>query len=153
MADAIIDRLSPNDLDTITHLYNTVFRPERDRKWIERRMMGRHKPLVQVARIDRDAVGFYMGFELKPNTHFGWLLGVVPELRRGGIGSQLMHAAIDWARTEGYHFMRIEATNRARPILHFAISAGYEVVGVRWDADLMANLVIFEKNLHEVMDG
>lgn len=30
MADATIDRINPADLDTITHLYNSIFRPERD---------------------------------------------------------------------------------------------------------------------------
>jgi GNAT superfamily N-acetyltransferase len=147
MADAIIDTLSSRDTATIAHLYNSIFRPAHDEAWFARRLEGRPKTLVQVARIGNDAVGFYVGLELKPITHFGWLLGVVPDQRRTGIGTQLMRSAIDWARTEGYQYARFEVPNAARHFLHFGIAEGFDIVGIRWDADLMTNLVIFEKNL------
>jgi len=149
MADAIIDRLNPADLSTITHLYNQMFRPEWSEKEMQRRLRGRHNILVQVARIDSDAVGFYVGMELKPTVHFAWMCGVVPELRRTGIATQLMLAAEDWARTEGYHIIRFECDNKIRPFLQFGIAGGYDIVGIRWDSERMGNLVIFEKLLEE----
>ena len=149
MPDAIIDRINPTDLDTITHLYNTVFRPAREEAWIRRRLDGRARILAQTARIEHDAVGFYLGFELKPDTHFTWLVGVVPEVRRGGIATQLMRAAEDHARTEGHRFIRFECDNRIRPFLQFGIAGGYDIVGLRWDGDRMTNLVIFQKDLSE----
>lgn len=149
MADAIIDRINPADLDLIGHLYNQIFRPERDADWIRRRLKGRNNPLIQVARMGRDAVGFYAGMELKPSVHFSWLVGVVPEMRRSGIATQLMHAAEDWARTEGYHTLRFECDNHIRPFLHFGIADGYDIVGIRWDQDRMSNLIIFEKTIGE----
>ena len=149
MADAIIDRLSPSDTETIAHLYNSVFRPSHPPDWFDRRLRGRHNPLVQVARVDDDAVGFYIGLELKPSTHCGWLLGVVRDYRRGGVGTQLMRSAIDWARTEGYRYMRFEAPNAVRRFLHFGIAEGFDIVGVRWDSELATNLVIFEKPLQD----
>lgn len=145
MADATIDRINPADLDLVTHLYNTMFRPEQDEAWIARRLEGRMKPLIQVARIDDDAVGFYVGYELKPNTHYTWIVGVVPEMRRTGIASQLMHAAENWSKAEGYKYMRFECDNRIRPFLHFGISADFDIVGMRWDMDRLTNLVIFER--------
>ena len=145
MADAIIDRINPTDLDTITHLYNNIFRPERDEAFIRRRFEGRRAILAQVARIEHDAVGFYLGFELKPDTHFVWLVGVVPDLRRSGIATQLMHAAQDWAATEGYRFIRFECDNRIRPFLHFGIANDYDIAGLRWDPERLTNLVIFQK--------
>ena len=145
MADATIDRINPADLDLVTHLYNSMFRPEQDEAWIARRLEGRMNPLVQVARIGDDAVGFYVGYELKPNTHFTWIVGVVPEMRRTGVASQLMHAAENWSQTEGYKYMRFECDNRIRPFLHFGISADFDIVGIRWDMDRLTNLVIFER--------
>ncbi len=145
MADATIDRVNPADLDLVTHLYNSMFRPEQDAEWIARRLQGRLNPLVQVARIENDAVGFYVGYELKPSTHYTWLVGVVPEMRRTGIASQLMHAAEDWSQAEGYKYMRFECDNRIRPFLHFGISADFDIVGLRWDMDRLTNLVIFER--------
>lgn len=152
MADAIIDRINPKDLATITHLYNNVFRPEREESYIRRRLEGRRAILAQVARIEHDAVGFYMGFELKPDTHFVWLVGVVPDMRRAGIATQLMHAAHDWAHMEGYRFVRFECDNRIRPFLHFGIANDYDIVGMRWDTDRMTNLIIFQKQISEGLD-
>lgn len=153
MADAIIDRISPTDFATIAHLYGQIFRPAREPAFFERRLKGRQGVLAQVARIENDAVGFYIGMEMKPSTHFAWLVGVVPDVRRSGIGTQLMRAAIDWSRTEGYRTLRFEATNRVRPFLHFGISEGFDIVGLRWDPDLMTNLLVFEKALLEESHG
>lgn len=150
MADAIIDRLDPTDLSTITHLYNQMFRPEWSAEDIQRRLRGRFNVLVQVARIESDAVGFYVGMELKPTVHFAWLCGVASEMRRTGIATQLMHAAEDWARTEGYQFLRFECDNKIRPFLHFGIANQYDITGLRWDGERMSNLVVFEKALADV---
>lgn len=149
MADAIIDRINPTDLVTITHLYNNVFRPTREESYLRRRLESRRGVLAQVARIEHDAVGFYLGFELKPDTHFVWLVGVVTEMRRSGIASQLMHAAQDWSHTEGYRFIRFECDNRIRPFLHFGIANDYDIGGLRWDPDRLTNLVIFQKQIGE----
>ncbi|MEM1422754.1 MAG: GNAT family N-acetyltransferase [Planctomycetota bacterium] len=152
MPDAIIDRINPTELDTITHLYNSIFRPERESDWIKRRMGVPERTLVQVARIDNDAVGFYCGYESRPCTHRMWLVGVVPDLRRTGVATQLTDAAEDWARTEGYKHMRFECSNRVRPFMHLGIAQGYDVVGMRYDRELMTNLVMFEKALNEAAE-
>jgi len=152
MPDAIIDRIQPSDTVTIAHLYNQVFRPERDAAWVSRRLEGRRHVLAQVARIEDDAVGFFVGFELKPDTFFTWLVGVVSELRRTGIATQLMHAAHDWARTEGYRFVRFECENRIRPFLHFGIANDYDIVGIRWDPDRLTNLIVFQKQILDNLD-
>ena len=151
MPDATIDRINPTDLDLIAHLYNSVFRPPLSEEDIRRRLRGRHNVLVQVARVQSDAVGFYLGMELRPEVHFAWLCGVESELRRTGIATQLMHSAEDWARTEGYRILRFECSNDVRPFLHFGISNDYDIVGTRWDSDQMHNVVIFEKQLLETM--
>jgi GNAT superfamily N-acetyltransferase len=149
MADAVIDRINPADLGLITHLYNTVFRPTLTEDELKTRLRGRHNLLAQVARIGNDAVGFLLGVELRPDTHFVWTCGVVPQMRRAGIATQLMHAAEDWARTEGYRILRFECENSIRPFLHFGIANDYDIVGIRWDSERMQNVVIFEKQLQD----
>jgi GNAT superfamily N-acetyltransferase len=149
MADATIDRINPTDVGTITHLYNSIFRPERDAAWIERRLEGRHHLMVAVASNENDAVGFYVGYEVKPNTHQGWLLGVVPDMRRTGIGSQLLEAAAEWARTEGYHYFRFESPSRSHPIIHLALENGFDITGTRWDPDMLTMLVTLEKPISD----
>jgi GNAT superfamily N-acetyltransferase len=101
-----------------------------------------------IARVDDRPVGFFLGFELKPDTFFAWFYGVLPEFRRAGIGSQLMEAAESWAAQHEYEVLRLECHNQHRPLLHLAIDLGYDIAGIRWDADRGANLIILEKSLH-----
>lgn len=147
MANVTIDRVDPKDLSLVTYLYNALFRPQRTEDWIKRRLRGRHNILILVARSGNDAVGLYAGMELKPSVHFAWMVGVVSEMRRSGIATQLMHTAEDWCRTEGYKSLRFECDNQIRPFLHFGIADGYDIVGIRWDPDRLTNLVIFEKTI------
>jgi GNAT superfamily N-acetyltransferase len=147
MADAIIDLVGPEDLPTVCSLYNQIFRPPRDVESFQRRFRGRFNVLMLVARLDDRPVGFFVGFELKPNVFFAWFYGVLPEFRRQGIASQLMDAVHSWARQNDYDSVRFECHNQHRPMLHLAIALGYDIVGMRWDPDRGDNLVIFEKVL------
>jgi GNAT superfamily N-acetyltransferase len=147
MADAIIDLVGPEDLPLIAKLYNQIFRPARDLESFRRRFRGRYNVLQLIARLDDRPVGFFLGFELKPNVFFAWFYGVIPEVRRQGIASQLMDAVHSWARQNDYESIRFECHNQHRPMLHLAIALEYDIVGIRWDPDRGENLVIFEKVL------
>jgi GNAT superfamily N-acetyltransferase len=147
MADAVIDVVGPDELPAVVELYNQIFRPARSIDSFRRRYLGRHNVLQMVARVGDKPAGFFLGFELKPDTFFAWFYGVLPEFRRSGIGSQLMEAAQSWAAQHEYEVIRLECHNQHRPMLHLAIVLGYDIVGIRWDADRGANLVICEKNL------
>ncbi len=148
MADAIVDLVGPDELPLISTLYNQIFRPARDVESFRRRFRGRYNVLMLVARLDDKPVGFFIGFELKPDVFFAWFYGVVPEHRREGIASQLMDAVHSWAKQNEYDSVRFECHNQHRPMLHLAIALGYDIVGMRWDSDRGDNLVIFEKVLH-----
>jgi GNAT superfamily N-acetyltransferase len=145
--DAVIDVVGQTELPLIVELYNQVYRPTRDIESIRRRFLGRYNILQMVARVKDRPVGFFLGFELKPDVFCAWFYGVLPEARRQGIGSQLMEAAQSWAKQHQYESIRLECHNQHRPMLHLAIDLGYDVVGIRWDADRGDNLILFEKSL------
>jgi GNAT superfamily N-acetyltransferase len=147
MADAVIDVVGVEELPTIVGLYNQIFRPTRTLESFSRRYLGRYNVLQLVARIGDKPIGFFLGFELKPDTYYAWFYGVLPEARRSGVGSQLIEAAQSWAAQHGYEVIRLECHNQHRPMLHLAIALGYDIVGIRWDSDRGANLVLFEKGL------
>ena len=147
MADAVIDIVGPEELPAIVKLYNQIFRPFRDEEAFRRRYLGRHNVLQMVARVDDRPVGFFLGFELKPDVFFSWFYGVLPEFRRQGVASQLMEAVHSWARLNDYEAIRFECHNQHRPMLHLAIALEYDIVGIRWDPDRGANLVLFQKML------
>ncbi len=145
MATAKIDIVGPEDVPLIASLYSQVFRPVHDAGFFKRRFLGRYNPLLLVASLDNNPVGFFTGFELKPTVFFSWLYGVLPDFRRLGIASQLMEAVHAWVLEHGYHSIRFECQNQHRPMLHLAIARGYDLVGIRWDPDREQNLIIFEK--------
>ena len=147
MADAIIDIVGPEDLPVVVQLYNQIFRPPRDVESFRRRFRGRYNVLQLIARIKDRPVGFFIGFELKPRVFFAWFYGVLPEYRRQGIASQLMEAVHAWAQQNDYESIRFECHNQHRPMLHLAIALEYDIVGIRWDPDRGANLVLFQKAL------
>lgn len=147
MANAKIDIVGQGDLPLVADIYNQLFRPQHEVEFFSRRLLGRYNPLLLIASLDGDPVGFYTGFELKPGVFFSWLYGVLPEYRRLGIASQLMDAAHSWAAEHDYETMRYECYNQHRPMLHLAIAKEYDIVGIRWDSDRGNNLVIFEKSL------
>lgn len=153
MVNVVIDRIDPSDTKLMAHMFNQVFRPERTPELFARRLKSRHNPLFMIARIDNEAVGFYVGLELKPTVHFAWLCGVATGVRRMGVATQLMHSAMDWARAEGYQSIRFECDNHQRAMLHFGITSGYDIVGIRWDGDRAQNLVIFERSLVDAPHG
>ena len=148
MADAIIERVGPEELPVIAQMYNQIFRPPRNLDEFRRRFRGRYNVLCLVARIKDQPVGFFIGFELKPTVYFAWFYGVLPDFRRQGIASQLMDAAHAWARQNDYESVRFECHNQHRAMLHLAIALEYDIVGMRWDPDRGDNLVIFEKVLN-----
>lgn len=147
MADAVIDVVGTEELPLIVDLYNQIFRPAKNIESFRRRYLGRYNVLQLVARIGDRPVGFFLGFELKPDVFFAWFYGVLPDCRRAGVGSQLMEAAQSWAAQHNYESIRLECHNQHRPLLHLAIALGYDIIGIRWDADRADNLVLFEKSL------
>jgi GNAT superfamily N-acetyltransferase len=147
MADAKIIAVGPAELELIAHLYNQVFSPREDEEYFRQRFDGRHDVSMFVAMLDRQHVGFTIGFELRPMTYFCWLCGVLPDARRLGVATQLMQAEQAFAVDHGYNIIRFEAQNQHRPMLHLAITEGYDLVGIRWDTASAANMVIFEKDL------
>jgi hypothetical protein len=58
-----------------------------------------------------------------------------------------MEAVHGWATENEYESIRFECHNQHRPMLHLAIANGYDIVGIRWDPDRGANLVLFQKSL------
>ncbi len=147
MADARIIAVGPGEIGMITELYNRVFSPRKDEEFFRRRFQGRHNVSMLVALLDDIPVGFIIGFELMPSTYFCWLAGVAPDSRRMGIATQLMQAQQALAMEHNYNLLRFECQNQHRPMLHVAITEGYDLVGIRWDTTTAANVVIFEKEL------
>ncbi len=148
MANARIELVGSGELELITSLYNQVFSPPKEVAFFERRFQGRRNVTQLVASIDDHPVGFALGLEITATTYFNLLVGVIPDFRRLGLATQLMQALEAWATEHDYPILRFECQNQHRPMLHVAITEGFDLVGIRHDIETGANVVIFEKELH-----
>ncbi len=146
-ADIII--ADEKQLPQAVDLYNVIFRPRRDVAYFQRRFTGRHNILTLLAQVNDRPVGFWIGFELKPGMFYHWLGAVAPAFRRQGIARQLHEAQQAWARDHEYEHIRCEALNHQREFIHFAITVGYDIAGIRWDSTHADNLIVFEKTVIE----
>lgn len=146
MANADMVIVGPTEVGLLVELYNQVFKPGVDEGFFLDRFRGRHNVSMIVAVLDKHHVGFNIGFELTPTTYYSWLVGALPDARRLGIATQLMQAQQAWARDHHYQTIRFECQNQHRPMLHLAITEGYDLVGIRWDTATANNVVIFEKD-------
>jgi len=147
MANAKIIPIGTGELTMFADVYSQVFVPPRDEAFFERRFQGRTNVSMMVAMLDDCPAGVAAGYELRPATYFCWLCGVLPDARRLGVATQLIQAQQAFATDQAYQIMRFECQNQHRPVLHLAITEGYDLVGIRWDMQTAANMVIFEKEL------
>ncbi len=147
MANAKIIAVGQGEVTLIADLYSQVFSPPQDEAFFQRRFHGRYNASLFIAMLDDQDVGFSVGYELKPTTYYCWLCGVLPEARRLGVAAQLIEAQHAFAVDHSYTVMRFECQNQHRPMLHLAITEGYDLIGIRWDTSTVANVVIFEKDL------
>ena len=147
MATAKIIPIGMGEIELISGLYNDIFSPAQDVEFLRRRFEGKHNVCMIVAMLDDRHVGFAVGFEIMPSTFFCWLIGIHPDYHRQGIATQLVQGLHAWAKDEDYHMIRFECQNQHRPMLHLAITEGYDLVGIRWDTATANNVAIFEKDL------
>ena len=147
MAQADISVIAENQLPMIVELYNQVFRPPETEDYFRRRFQGRYNVLAMLASLDSRPVGFIIGFELKPFVFYNWLTGVHADFRRKNIGRQLVESQAEWAKNHGYEYLRFEALNRHKPMVHLALATGFDIVGTRWDSMRSDLLIQFEKAL------
>ena len=59
-----------------------------------------------------------------------WDLRVLPEVRNMGVGTQLFHAAEDWARARGCRQLKVETQNINVPASHFYLRMGCTLGGI-----------------------
>ena len=147
MSESKIDILGLGDIPLVIDLYNRIYHPRRDETYFQDRLADRRNVVIFAAIVNEHPIGFFLGYEERPGVFFEWLYGVLPEYRGQGIASRLQSAANTWAKDNGYTSSRLECHNQHRPLLHLAIAHGYDILGIRWDPELAANLVIFERPL------
>ncbi len=90
--------------------------------------------LLLVAYDRNQPLGFKIGYQRQRPDHFhSWLVGVLPEYRRRGIGRKLLDEQESWARKHGFRTIGFTTFDRFPAMCTLGKCAGYQVIRVSID--------------------
>ena len=130
-----IREYSPADFDALWHLDQLCFpegisytRPELNS------FISRRNAVTLVAEHERNSqsniAGFVVAHAIREKYGRVVTLDVVPEVRRHGLATTLMHACEERLRAAGCREVYLETAVDNRPALRLYVKLGYEVLGV-----------------------
>lgn len=104
--------------------------------------------LVLVAVEGERVVGFKVGYQRDyDGSFYSWMGGVSNQHRRLGIAQRLADAMEDWCVSKGYHTLRFKTRNRHKAMLRFALSNGFNLIGVEPAEQVEESRIWLEKRL------
>jgi len=103
-------------------------------------------PLIMVAYVDNQPVGYLMGYE-RYSSFYIWLAGVVPSHRRQGILVQLMKRIEQSAMKTNYNSLTIKTRNSFKSMLIFLISHDFKLIEIDKRHSVDSHRLILEKQL------
>lgn len=132
--DRIIIRIANSvDAETIAHLVNAAFRPERFFSDADRTNAAQVKSLFQKGKfLLAEEAGQLIGcvyVEQRGRRGYFGLLAVDPQRQRSGLGSRLVQAAEQCCRTAGCYFMDLTIVNLRKELPGYYRRHGYVETG------------------------
>ncbi len=109
--------------------------------------IGEHQYLCLVAYIQGQAVGFKLGYALDDGVFYSWLGGVLPRFRQQGVAKQLLMAQEHWAKTQGYHVIKVKTRNCYKAMLIMLITHGYQIEALEEKQCLAEHRICLIKSL------
>jgi len=103
-------------------------------------------PLIMVAYVDNQPVGYLMGYE-RYSSFYIWITGVLPSHRRQGILVQLMNRVEQSAVKRNYHSLTIKTRNSFKSMLIFLISHDFKLIDIDKRHSVDSHRLILEKQL------
>lgn len=102
------------------------------------------QPLIFVAYVDDQPVGYLMGYE-RNDSFYIWLAGVLPNHRREGVFVQLMNAIEQWAMKRNYRLLTIKTRNCFKSMLLFLIAHDFKLSGIDQRDSIDSHRLLLEK--------
>jgi len=131
------------ELQTIAELEPRI--PEFDGHYtldkIQKRLENR-KFLALVAESDGKLVAYKVGYGETEARFYSWIGGVLPEHRREGWATKLLHHQEQWCRDQGYKEINVWTANRYREMLIFLLNEQYEIYAVANDSKVLMRKVL-----------
>lgn len=127
-----IERLStPEDLDGVLAIEDASFNNPTTREWYEAELKRPEVCYIYVLRTETVHVAAFCAFWLVGDQAHINQLAVMPQLRRQGIGRQLLDGILDEVAHLGAAELTLEVRESNTPALELYARAGFERMAVR----------------------
>ncbi len=104
-----------------------------------------HEHLIILGSLDSSPAGYLVGYDRDGDGSFYcWMAGVDSHHRRRGVLSALMDFQDQWARSHGYHKIKIRTINERREMLINLIKRGFLLTEVEQRPDAGNNAISLE---------
>lgn len=116
--------------------------------YFENRYNGKEH-VIFIAIVNGQSVGYLIGYDKfeEPNSFYCWMVGVIPEHRKHGALTAMMHALEEWCRKQGRTTLHIKTRNRRRGMLNYVVRNGWMFTQVDIEAKLEDNRLLLQKKL------
>ncbi len=102
---------------------------------------------ILVAYVNDEVVGFKIGFARDGLSFYSWLGGVVPKHRRKGIATLLAAHQEQWAKGQGFSFIRLKTRNIHKRMLIFALKSGFLIDKIEIKSNPEEHRILLTKKL------
>ena len=113
---------------------------------LSERINNTKHPLVLVAYVDNQPIGYLMGYE-RYSAFYIWLAGVLPSHRRQGILIQLLNRTEQWAIKANYTSLMIKTRNCFKSMLLFLIAHDFKMIDIDKRHCVDSHRLMLEKQL------
>lgn len=103
--------------------------------------------IILVAYHDKKPVACKIAYNRFNNgSLYSWLGGVLPEYRRRGIAT-LLNSELEKIAKESYQSIVFKTRNKFKPMIHFGLKNGYEIIGFEEKQNINEHRIILKKKL------
>lgn len=141
------NEITPELLSELHRLETLCFGPTEQRRIQEDSLEYKKNPLLILAKQDQEYVGFKLGYERRKGRFYSWMGGVVPAVRRQGVGRALMEKQHQVVSSLGYTSIRTQSSNAFRGMLILNLLCGFDIVGTFVNPKTHSVRILFEKDL------
>ena len=103
--------------------------------------------LILTAYFNNEYAGFKIGYSLDNSVFYSWMGGVLPNLRRSGIGYELANYQENWAIKNGYQKIRLKTRKKHQAMIQFSLKRQFEIIEEIPRIPEEETRLIMEKNL------
>ena len=104
------------------------------------------RPLILVAYVNNQPVGYLMGYE-RYAAFYIWLAGVLPAARRQGLLAQLIARVEQWACANDYRSLVIKTRNSFKAMLVFLVRHDFKLIDLDKRESVDTHRLVLEKQL------